>query len=70
MDQVAEASAVSHELSGQVVNVSTVAKREWSAKSIRGHLMHHGSGNLILSVREQISLEPIHPSQRLLVEQF
>ena len=54
----------------QLVNVHTVAKRERSAKSVSRHFMHHRSGELVLSVRQQVLLQTIHASQRPSVEQL
>lgn len=70
VDHVAQAIIPSSELCGQLVYVSTVAKGKWSAQSVGRQLMHHRSGELILSVGQQIPLEPIYPSQRLPIEEF
>ena len=70
LDQVAQVVIPLSELCGQAVNVRPVTKRKWSAQGVGRQLVHHRPGKLILSVREQISLETIHPSQRLPIKEF
>ena len=70
LNQVAEAIFVASQLGGQVVYVSVVTKGQWPAERIRRELVHHRSGKLILSIHQQVSLEPIDSSQRLSIEQF
>jgi hypothetical protein len=56
VDQIAKSITVFPEVPRHVVNVGSITERQWTAKSISRHFVNHGSGKLILPIREQVSL--------------